>query len=233
MMFSRSELRLKVEDNIFPNNFLFSSTVLKSSINKKRKKRTFVCAIDASKAFDKVNRTILWKQIIKKNISPSIIVSLIKYYNESFMLVKKNREYSNSFRTKVGVRQGGIASPKLFSIYTEELLNEISASDIGIQLNETKIDHSTKINLQRAINRVSEFGAKFEVKFNPDKTDITDDLWQDKLILDGQEIQQDHLIKRKKAAQIALSKLKSLEILTENTDAFLKGHLYKTYIMPV
>ncbi|RNA35950.1 hypothetical protein BpHYR1_012820 [Brachionus plicatilis] len=30
MMFSRSELRLNVEDNIFPNNFPFSSSVLKS-----------------------------------------------------------------------------------------------------------------------------------------------------------------------------------------------------------
>ncbi|RNA05771.1 hypothetical protein BpHYR1_026781 [Brachionus plicatilis] len=29
-VFSRSELRLNVEDNIFPNNFPFSSSVLKS-----------------------------------------------------------------------------------------------------------------------------------------------------------------------------------------------------------
>ncbi|RMZ94990.1 hypothetical protein BpHYR1_023118 [Brachionus plicatilis] len=32
MMFSLSELRLNVDDNIFPNNFPFSSSVLKSRL---------------------------------------------------------------------------------------------------------------------------------------------------------------------------------------------------------
>ncbi|RNA17374.1 hypothetical protein BpHYR1_004200 [Brachionus plicatilis] len=38
---------------------------------------------------------------------------------------------------------------------------------------------------------------------------------------------------KKRAALGALARLKNLEILTENTCPFLKGHLYKTYILPV
>ena len=59
--------------------------------------------------------------MINKNISAHVILGLINYYKESFMLINSNGEYSTMFKTTVGVKQGGTASPKLFSVYIEEL----------------------------------------------------------------------------------------------------------------
>lgn len=42
-----------------------------------------------------------------------------------------------------------------------------------------------------------------------------------------------HIEKRKKASFAALARLRNLEILTDKTCPYLKGHLYKTFIMPV
>ncbi|CAF1011374.1 unnamed protein product, partial [Brachionus calyciflorus] len=240
------------------------------------RKWAYICAIDASKAFDKVNRIKLWKELIKKKLSPCIIINLIKYYDISLMLVNNNDFFSTIFKTEVGVRQGGKASPKLFAIYTEKFLDRISKSDLGVKLSYTKIDiiayaddllliSNTKKALQEMLDIISEVGKELEIKFNPNKTvytvfnrhvartsqDRKDDLWQNKLCLEGEEIKrvdgikylgvelnQDlndihHIDKKIKAARIALAKLKTLEVLTQNTSAFLKGHLYKTYIMPV
>ncbi|CAF1065010.1 unnamed protein product [Brachionus calyciflorus] len=85
---------LQVECKDHPKQFGFKSNsscnhaiwTLKQAIEicKHSKKRLYVCAIDASRAFDKINRTILWKRLIDKNLSPEIILSLIAYYNDSY-----------------------------------------------------------------------------------------------------------------------------------------------------
>ena len=214
--------------------------------------------------------------MINKGLSPHIILSLIRYYDEARMLVNKNEEYSDIFKTEIGVRQGGIASPKLFSLYLEELLDMITLKNVGVEIGKSKIDviayaddiiiiSTTKIGLQETLDMVAQFGTRFEIKFNPDKTiwmvfnskikrtvvESRRDSWQGELILDGKIIERvsvfkylgveineentdkDHLENRKKAAQRALSKLKHLDIICDKTNYFLKGHLYKTYIMPV
>ncbi|RNA42314.1 RNA-directed DNA polymerase from mobile element jockey-like [Brachionus plicatilis] len=185
-------------------------------------------------------------------------------------------DYSTAFKTTAGVRQGGKASPKLFSLYIEEILIDITKSESGIKLSTVKIDviayaddllliSQTKKVLQSLLEIVTYHGTKLEIKFNPSKTvyiifsckktrtaaDRRDDWWQDELTLEREKIRrvtsmkylgvefneqnsdQNHLEARKRAALGALARLKNLEILTENTCPFLKGYLYKTYILPV
>lgn len=77
------------------------------------------------------------------------------------------------------------------------------------------------------------------------------DRWQEDLKLDGEpisrvnnfkylgvEFNQDyddkiHIRKRMRATQAGLAKLRSLEILSGRTGPYIKGHLFKTYLMPV
>ena len=49
------------------------------------------------------------------------------------MTIKLN-SYSEVFRTKMGVRQGGVLSPKLFAIFVDDLLNELESTDLGIKV---------------------------------------------------------------------------------------------------
>lgn len=57
-------------------------------------KRVYMCAIDASKAFDKVIRLILWWKLAKKGLSRTVLKSLMAYYKCSKMKVQVNDESS-------------------------------------------------------------------------------------------------------------------------------------------
>ena len=144
-------------------------------------KRLYVCAIDASKAFDKIIRPKLWLELIKNKISEHTNMALINYYQDSLMIISNNNNYSNIFRTKVGVRQGGVASPKLFSIYVNTLLENLTSSSEGFQIGQMKFDtlmyaddiiiiNCTKKGLQNQLKIVENFGNYYDLKYNPEKS---------------------------------------------------------------
>ena len=85
-------------------------------MDKSRGQRLYACAIDASKAFDKVSRPKLRTRMIEKDFQVSTIIAIIKYYEFSYMTVQLEDDFSCLFRTTMGVRQGGVLSPKLFYI---------------------------------------------------------------------------------------------------------------------
>ena len=68
-----------------------------------------------------------------------------------------------------------------------------------------------RIETRRRVNKFRYLGVDFDHEYD-DKT---------------------HIEQRKRATQAALAKLKNLEIINEKTGPYLKGHLYKTFIMPV
>ncbi|CAF0988298.1 unnamed protein product [Brachionus calyciflorus] len=78
-----------------------------------------------SKGFDQVIRTNLWVKLIDKGIHPAIIIATINYYYQSFMLIQNGTEYSDLFKTTLGVLQGAIILSKLFSIYKDDLITQI------------------------------------------------------------------------------------------------------------
>ncbi len=59
------------------------------------------------------------------------------FYENSSASVRVNRELSESFNVEVGVRQGCIMSPWLFSIYMEGRIREmkLGVQDLGARLN--------------------------------------------------------------------------------------------------
>lgn len=192
--------------------------VLKQAIKISRilKKKLYVCAIDASKAFDKVNRINLWAKLVEKNVKPAILIAIINYYNDSLMLIENENEYSNIFKTSLGVKQGGKISPKLFSIYIDGLIKEIEKAEPGLKIGANmKIDiivyaddiiliSTTKQGLNKQIKEVEKFGTNNEISYNPSKTTFmifnnsvirkSDenkcDLWQEELFLNEIKITQ-------------------------------------------
>ena len=89
---------------------------------------TFVSFIDLKKAYDPVDRKILWRKLEKIGI-PNQMVSMIKnLYNQVSCTVKTNDTISEFFAVDYGVRQGCILSPLLF----------IFINDIIVYLNNEK-----------------------------------------------------------------------------------------------
>lgn len=104
-----------------------------------RNKPCFICALDASKAFDKVERTRLCNKLFDEKIESAIIFSIIAYYDSLQLLVQNGNEKSEKFFTGYGVRQGGIMSPKLYKIYSNQLIKIIENGNNGISFKNFKI----------------------------------------------------------------------------------------------
>ncbi|CAF0788801.1 unnamed protein product [Brachionus calyciflorus] len=132
------------------------------------------------------------------------------------MLVKNDNEFSNIFPTTLGVKQGGKLSPKLFSIYVNDLIEEIENEEPCLKISDKeKIDgivyadyivliSTTKKGLQEQIVITERYGYEKETSYNPSKTTFMvfngkmsrnakeqrEDLWQEDLVLNGSNITQ-------------------------------------------
>ena len=87
--------------------------------------------LDATKAFDRVHYCKLFKQLLKRNMSPTVTRLLLYMYTNQKLRVKWGSFTSNVFSVSNGVKQGGVLSPILFSVYMDGLLLKLKQSGIG------------------------------------------------------------------------------------------------------
>jgi len=80
-----------------------------------------LCAIDLSKAFDKVNHHALFIKLMKRLIPNHLLDLLVSWLSECYSYVKWYDSWSDMFSVHFGVRQGSSLSPYLFAVYVDDL----------------------------------------------------------------------------------------------------------------
>ena len=113
----------------------------------------------------------------------------------------------------MGVRQGGVLSPKLFSIYVEDIIEEVNKAKGGVKLISQRLNilmyaddiivmATKKRELQEQLDLIGEFGLANGIKFNPVKCELLvfnkdykrsmfetlQDDWQEEVKLNGAAI---------------------------------------------
>ena len=102
----------------------------------------YSCFLDASKAnYDRVNHWTLFKKLLKRGISVVIVRILLFWYSKQEICIKWGNETSSCSTICNGVRQGGILSVVLFSIYMDDLSVLLSQSGIGCHIDDLCINH--------------------------------------------------------------------------------------------
>lgn len=137
--------------------------------------------LDASKAFDKVQYIKLFWLLLEKGMCPVIIRFLLNSYTSQIMFVKWKNEISESFNIRNGVKQGGVLSPILFSIYFDELLYRLKKSEVGCYIGDQFLGAlayaddvvllaptTTAANIM--LTEAVKFAAEYNVSFNASKT---------------------------------------------------------------
>ena len=98
------------------------------------KSNAFVLMLDARKAFDRVNYCKLFRELLKREMSPLVLRLLLFMYTNQTLRVKWGSVMSESFTVMNGVKQGGVLSPVLFAVYTDGLLLRLQESGIGCHM---------------------------------------------------------------------------------------------------
>ena len=101
---------------------------------KSRGSSVHVLLLDASKAFDRVDYIKLFNKLVKRGMCPLTIRLLLNMYIQQKLQVKWNNHKSYKFNVTNGVRQGGVLSPFLFSVYMDELLVTLRNNGVGCHM---------------------------------------------------------------------------------------------------
>jgi len=80
-----------------------------------------VCAIDLTKAFDKVDHNGLFIKLMKRHIPLELLDSLENWFSVSSACVKWADSWSRVFTISSGVRQASVLSPFLFAVYVDDI----------------------------------------------------------------------------------------------------------------
>ena len=139
------------------------------------------CFLDASKAFDRVNHWRLFQKLLDRDVPLSIVRILLYWYRHQDVCVRWGKSTSDSFRVTNGVRQGSLISPKLFSLYVDDLSERLNSSNIGCFINDVCTNHlyyaddlcilsPSPMGLQKLLNLCQDYGDENDISFNPSKS---------------------------------------------------------------
>ena len=149
------------------------------------KKEIFTAFIDFEKAFDRVDRTLMFYKLLKFfKIEGKLYKAVKSLYNNSSTCIRLNNYFTDWFDSTLGVRQGDTLSPQLFSMYINDLATDIKNLNCGVNfLGEESISillYADDIilmsenvhDLQRMLNCLYDWCSKWRLTVNNDKSKI-------------------------------------------------------------
>ena len=143
----------------------------------------YTCFLDASKAFDRVNHSILFEKLAKRGVPVYILRLLIFWYQHQNKCVKWGSLTSELFTVSNGVRQGGILSPHFFNVYDVDLSTKLNKLKVGCVMGEFIINHllyaddivlvsPSSAGLKKLLAVCEKFGDDNDILFNANKSAI-------------------------------------------------------------
>ena len=103
---------------------------------KKRKLSTFCAFIDFRKAYDCINRDILWAKLDSIGVSGKLFNAVKSLYASVASCVRINNLTTDWFDVSCGLRQGCCLSPLLFNIFINDVAVRIKALGKGVMIDE-------------------------------------------------------------------------------------------------
>ena len=105
---------------------------------------TFLSFIDFQKAFDSVDRNLLFYKLSQIGVTGRFYSAIQAMYNNQKSKILLNEYETDFFNCPIGVKQGDCISATLFSIFINDLAEEIKNTKVGIDLTENVANETFK-----------------------------------------------------------------------------------------
>ena len=142
MIFSREKNTLVTSDLQFGFKPKLSASLATAAVTETvdyyldRGGSVYALALDASKAFDRVEYITLFHHLIDRNVNPFYVRILLNMYIKQQVRVSFNNTTSSYFGVTNGVKQGGVLSPTLYSVYIDDMLKKLEMSGYGCHVGD-------------------------------------------------------------------------------------------------
>ncbi len=149
-------------------------------------RKLYVAFIDFEKAFDSINRKLLWPILLKNGINGKLYRCIKSMYNSVKVRVRCGSKMTDYINCTFGVKQGDVCSPVLFSLFINELALEViqngrhGASFINdyfelfilLLADDVVLLSETVIGLQTQLNSLQRASSSLQLKVNMSKSNI-------------------------------------------------------------
>ena len=146
-------------------------------------KPTYAAFVDMQKAFDWIDRDLLFLKLLINNINGKIYKAIKSMYTNTIGAIKLNGLQTDWFDCISGVRQGDVLSTTLFNVYINDLAKEIKSLNFGIPVEGYNLSillyaddivllSETEDDLQCMLDKLHEWCIKWNMKVNETKTNV-------------------------------------------------------------
>ncbi len=164
------------EDHVFTLN-----SVIRNKLGKNQS--VYATFIDLQKAFDWVNRDLLYFRMLASDIDGKMYQSVKSLYNDTHSTARVNSMYTDWFSVATGVRQGDTLSPTLFCLYINDLAKCLISLGVGVNIDDRKLCvllyaddivllGESKEELQRLLDELWQWCSKWRLKINGEKSNV-------------------------------------------------------------
>ena len=157
-----------------------------TSIIRCRKKQglsTYVAFIDMEKAFDRVDRMLLFYKMLRCGIGGKIYQCLRNMYDGCKSCINVNGFLTEDFPTEFGVKQGDCLSPTLFNLYINDFVEDLKDASCGVNIgmcnvhcllyaDDIALIAATEEDLQNMLSILENWCKKWRMKVNSTKSNI-------------------------------------------------------------
>ena len=143
-----------------------------------QKRSTFICFVDAKKAFDRVQRDCLWYKLMSLGIDGKILKAIQSLYHDSRCAVKVNNLKTSLFDVNIGVKPAA-----KFFLYINDLADKIKSLNCEIDVDGYQfsillyVDDIALLSLceeslQTTLNALNEWCVNWRVTLYQEKTKL-------------------------------------------------------------
>ena len=178
--FCTSDLQFGFKKGVSTNTCTY---VFKETVNYYTNENSNVYSVllDASKAFDRVNFCKLFSVLLDRKLPGNILKFMLNLYTTQKTRVNWNDSVTDTFEVTNGVRQGGVLSPILFTVYIDNLLKLLSSSNVGCYIGQLFVGAlayaddlvilAPTVKACKTLLKICEtYADEYNIKFNGDKS---------------------------------------------------------------